>query len=55
MSTSDNLFALLDILEFFRMLTCPATFTSGKGSHVLLYIINVIYQLVIIDLGFMNP
>lgn len=46
MSTSDHLFALIDILEFFRTLTCPATFTSGKGSHVLL---------VIIDLGFMNP
>lgn len=48
MYTSDHHFALVDIFEFFRMWTFPATFTSGKGSHVLLYNINVIYQLVII-------
>lgn len=48
MYTSDHHFALVDIFEFFRMLTFPATFTSGKGSHVLLFNLNVIYQLVII-------
>lgn len=48
MYTIDHHFALADIFEFFRMLTFPATFTSGKGSHVILYNVNVIYQLVII-------
>lgn len=48
MYTSDHHFVLVDMFEFFRMLTFPATFTSGKSSHVLLYNINVIYQLVII-------
>lgn len=38
--------------EFFRMLICPATFTLGKDSYLLLYNGSIIYHLVIIGLEF---
>lgn len=52
MYTTNWLFAILDMCEFFRMLICPATFTLGKGSYLLLYKGSVIYYLVIIGLEF---
>lgn len=52
MFTTNWLFAILDMCEFFRMLICPATFTLGKESYLLLYNGSVIYHLVIIGLEF---